>query len=332
MNATTSLRIKIIAAFVAIYIIWGSTYLAIRFAIETIPPLLMAGGRFLIAGTLLFLWARFRGGAALPTFSDVKKSSLVGALLLLGGNGMVVLAEQSVPSGLTALIIATEPLMIVTLEWMRRGGTRPVGKVAFGLLLGFAGVVFLIGPTNLSGSMNVDALGATMLMVASLSWAIGSLYASKAHIQTAPLMTASVQMLAGGALLFIAGAATGELGRLDISAITTTSMLSVLYLIAFGSLVGFTCYSWMLKVVKPSLASTYAYVNPVVAVFLGWLIAGELFTGQTIIAAIVILTGVVLILSDRKGNQQTQTTTRLVAEPDTVCEMEAVPISIEEKR
>ena len=205
MNPNTSLRIKIIAAFAAVYIIWGSTYLAIHYAIGTIPPLLMAGGRFAFAGALLFLWARFRSGAALPSFTDFKKASLIGALLLLGGNGMVVLAERTVPSGLTALLIATEPLMIVLLEWLRPGGKRPVGGIAFGLLLGFAGVVFLIGPSGFSGETSVDIIGAVMLMIASLSWAIGSLYASRANIHSAPLMTAAVQMLSGGALLIIAG-------------------------------------------------------------------------------------------------------------------------------
>ncbi len=305
MNANTSIRIKIIVAFGAVYIIWGSTYLAIHFAIETIPPLLMAGSRFIVAGSALFLWTFLRG-AELPSFSDFRKASLIGALLLLGGNGLVVLAEQSVPSGLTALIIATEPLMIVLLEMFRRGGTRPTGRVALGMFLGFAGVVFLIGPMHISGNSNVDVLGAAMLMIASFSWAIGSLYASRAIIKTQPLMTAAIQMLVGGVLLLGVGVVTGEGTGFSLSAISFSSFISVLYLIVFGSLIGFTCYSWMLKVVKPSLASTYAYVNPVVAVFLGWLIAGESLTWQMVIAAVVILTGVVLILTYKKDVQPTR--------------------------
>ncbi len=315
MNANTSLRVKLIAAFAAVYIIWGSTYLAIHFAIETIPPLLMAGTRFLFAGGVLFVWSYLRG-AEMPSFSDFKKASIIGALLLLGGNGMVVLAEKTVPSGLTALIIATEPLMIVLLDWFRRGGTKPTGRVALGMLLGFAGVVFLIGPMNISGNSEVDFWGAMMLMAASFSWAIGSLYASRATIKTQPLMTASIQMLVGGALLLTTGMVKGEGAEFSLAAVSFSSLFSMLYLVVFGSLIGYTCYSWMLKVVKPSLASTYAYVNPVVAVFLGWLIAGEAFTSQTAIAAVIILTGVVLILSYKKDDGETNVKSEAIATID----------------
>ena len=322
MNPNASLRIKIIGAFAAVYIIWGSTYLAIHYAIETIPPLLMAGSRFLTAGIILFIWARIKG-AGLPNFADFKKATFIGALLLLGGNGMVVLAERSVPSGLTALLIATEPLMIVLLEWFRKGGIRPAGRASIGLLTGLAGVAFLIGPSNLSSVSNVDLFGAMLLMFASLSWAFGSLYASRAHSHASPLMNAAVQMVMGGAFLLIVGSAVGETHGFILSNITFSSIISEAYLIVFGSLVGYTCYSWMLRVVKPSLASTYAYVNPVVAVFLGWLIAGEQLSVKTIIAAAIILAGVILILSQKKKEPEPET---MVAEPDVACELEPVTV------
>ncbi len=299
MKSTTSYRLKLIGAFAAVYIIWGSTYLAIHYAIETIPPLLMAGSRFVTAGLILFVFARIRG-AELPSLSDVKKSSLIGALLLLGGNGMVVLAEQTVPSGLTALIIATEPLMIVLLGWSLPGGIRPSGRTAFGLFLGFAGMIFLIGPLSLSGNLDVDLTGAMLVVGASFSWASGSLYASRVRTESHPLMAAAIQMLVGGVLLFLAGAVRGEMNNFTLSTVSATSLFSVVYLLVFGSLVGFTSYSWLLREVKPSLAATYAYVNPIVAVFLGWLIAGELITQRTVIAAVVILTGVLLILTRKK--------------------------------
>jgi drug/metabolite transporter (DMT)-like permease len=314
-NAST---LKLVLAFGAVYIIWGSTYLAIRYAIETLPPLLMAGSRFIIAGGILYAWARMRG-APRPEAGSWRRPALVGALLLLGGNGMVVLAEQSVPSGLTALLIATEPLMIVLLDWARPGGSRPIGKVAVGLALGFAGMVLLVGPAGIMGGGAVDPVGAGMIAIASLSWAAGSLYAARAKPQrTDATLAAAMQMLAGGVFLMAAGLVRGEAAGFSFADVSLRSLGAAAYLILFGSLVGFTSYSWLLRVTRPSVASTYAYVNPVVAVFLGWALAGEPVSLRTLVAATIIIGAVAMISakeepSDRK--RETGPSIREACEP-----------------
>lgn len=298
MGDGTVSRSRVIAAFAAVYIIWGSTYLAIRFAIETLPPFLMAGTRFLISGTLLYVIARARG-AERPDRRNWIATAVIGALLLLGGNGGVVWAEQRVPSGLAALLVATVPVWMVTLEWLR-GGTRPTRGVVAGLLLGMAGLAMLIGPGEFAGGRGADTLGAIVLVGASLSWAIGSIYSRGAPLPKSPLLTTGMEMLAGGVLLALLGLATGELGRLDVGAATAKSWLSLLYLILFGSLVGFTAYIWLLKVSTPAKVSTYAYVNPVVAVLLGWLFASEPLSLRMLLAAAVIIAGVALITITKK--------------------------------
>ncbi|HVG19150.1 MAG TPA: drug/metabolite exporter YedA [Blastocatellia bacterium] len=291
-------RLKLVLAFAAVYIIWGSTYLAIRYAIETLPPLLMAGVRFILAGAALYTWARLRGVTHSGRI-NWRSAAIIGGLLLLGGNGAVVLAERSVPSGLAALLIATEPLIIVLLDWARPGGARPSGRVALGVMLGLVGMVVLIGPVGIAGDSQVRFAGAALLVVATLSWAAGSLYAARTKVADSPLMTAAAQMLAGGALLLLAGLVTGEAGRFDAGQMSLRSIAAFGYLIIFGSLVGFTSYSWLLKVTPPSLASTYAYVNPVVAVLLGWAFAGEPLTLRTMLAAAIIIAAVVIITSYR---------------------------------
>lgn len=295
--------VKLFLAFAAVYVIWGSTYLAIKYAIETLPPLLMAGVRFLIAGGALYAWARVRGEAR-PMLISWRPSLVIGGLLLLGGNGFVVLAERDVPSGLAALLIATEPLMVVLLDWMRPGGSRPTSRVSFGLVLGLAGMALLVDPWGSGGAGEVHTLGALMLMAATISWAAGSLYAARSRQAASPMMAAAMQMLAGGALLLVVGLARGEASMIDMSAVSLRSMGAFLYLIIFGSLVGFTSYSWLLRTVSPSLASTYAYVNPVVAVLLGWALAGEAITPRTILAAAVIISAVVIITS--RGRARTR--------------------------
>jgi drug/metabolite transporter (DMT)-like permease len=289
-------RLKLVLAFAAVYIIWGSTYLAIRYAVETLPPLLFAGSRFIIAGGLLYGWARLRG-AAKPRPANWRTALVIGGLLLLGGNGAVVLAELSVPSGLAALLIATEPLMIVLLDWARPGGTRPAGRIAMGLALGMLGMFVLIGPASLAGASEVKLGGAALLIAATISWAAGSLYAANTRTHLSPILFAGMQMLAGGALLSIAGLLHGELHDFTFAAVSLRSVIALVYLILFGSLISFTSYSWLLRVTPPSLAATYAYVNPVVAVLLGWAFAGESLSLRTMIAAAVIILAVVLITS-----------------------------------
>jgi drug/metabolite transporter (DMT)-like permease len=284
-------RTRLLLAFASIYIVWGSTYLAIRFAIETIPPFFVAGSRHVVAGGLLYAWARARG-AAPPTRADWGTAAGLGALMLLGGNGAVTWAEQRIPSGLAAVIVATVPLWIVLLE-----GRRPTPRVAAGLMLGLAGIGLLVGPGELAGAGRVDLLGALVLVGGSLSWAIGSLRGRRAALPASPQVATAAQMLTGGALLLALGLATGEGARLAAAGVSPKSLLAVGYLVVFGSLIGFSAYVWLMRVSTPARVATYAYVNPVVAVALGAAFGGEPLTPRTLLASAVIVTGVVAIVS-----------------------------------
>jgi drug/metabolite transporter (DMT)-like permease len=283
-------RAGIIAALAAVYIIWGSTYLAIRFAVETLPPFLMAGVRFVVAGSVLYGWRRAKGFPR-PSPGQWRSATIVGALMLLGGNGGVVWAEQWIESGTAALIVATVPLWMVLLDWLGPGGRAPRKMIWAGIIVGLAGVAILFGAPD-DGEMYTA--GWVVLILASISWAVGSLYSRSARLP-APLLATGMQMLAGGALLLVAGVLTGELGGLDPSTFSTRSVLSLLYLIVFGALVGYSAYVWLLRVTTPAVASTYAYVNPVVAVFLGWVLAGEALTPRIMLASAVIVGSVALI-------------------------------------
>jgi drug/metabolite transporter (DMT)-like permease len=283
--------LQVAIALGAVYLIWGSTYLAIRFAIETIPPFLMAAVRYLTAGAMLYAWSRLRG-APRPSLVHWRSAVVLGALLLLLGNGGVVWSEQRLTSGMVALLICTEPLWIVLFVWTR-DRVRPAGRVLLGMLLGLAGLVMLIRPSSTTGG--IDLLGVAAMMVASAAWAWGSLYGQRAKLPSSPLLGTAMQMLGGGGLLLLLSAVTGEPARFHLAAVSAKSLLSLGYLIVFGALIAFTAYVWLLRVAPPVLVSTYAYVNPLVAVFLGWAIASEPITRGTLIAAAVILAGVVLI-------------------------------------
>lgn len=283
-------RVSVLAALVTVYILWGSTYLAIRFAVETLPPFLMAGVRFLIAGAILYGWRRLRGEPR-PTWIGWRAATVVGALLLLGGNGGVVWSEQWVESGTAALMVATVPFWMVLFDWIRPGGTRPRAVVWTGIVMGLIGVAMLVGRPDFSGG---HGMGELVLLFAAMSWAAGSLYARTPALPSSLLAT-GMEMLAGGVLLTVFGIAIGELGDVDPATFSTRSILAMAYLIVFGSLLGFTCYVWLLRVASPALVSTYAYVNPVVAVALGAMFAGEVLTPRIGVAAAVIVGGVVLI-------------------------------------
>ena len=287
-------RAEILLAFAAIYVIWGSTYLAIRFAIETLPPFLMAASRFLVAGPLLYAWARWRG-AARPAPGHWRAAAVVGALLLLGGNGAVVWAEQRVPSGVTALLVAMVPLWMVLLDWLRPGGVRPTLAVFSGVALGLAGLVLLVGPEQILGGEHVDHAGALALAFGCLTWSIGSVYSRHAPLPASPQLATAMEMVAGGALLLVASLARGEWQQLAAQAISLRSLAALAYLVVFGSLVALTAYVWLLRQTTPARVSTYAYVNPVVAMLLGWALAGEPLSARTLVAAAVIVGGVVLI-------------------------------------
>lgn len=294
--------ILLIAAFAAVYIFWGSTYLAIKYAIETMPPFLMAGSRFIVAGSILYVWARFSKDYEKPSFKHWRTSFIVGTLLLLGGNGGVVLAQHYISSSLAALLVATEPFWIVLLSWLWLKGTRPNWKVALGLLVGFFGVYLLIGGQGDSASSGSgQILGAIFVIAGAFSWALGSMYGLRATTPKSSALTAGMQMLSGGVVLTLVGFLKGEWTTFNIAEISANSWFAVVYLIIFGSLIGFTAYSWLLKNAQPAMVATYAYVNPIVAVFLGWLIAGETFTTQMLIGAGIIVGSVVLITSHDKN-------------------------------
>lgn len=290
----TPSRAKVYAAFAAVYVIWGSTYLGIRFALETLPPFLMAATRFLAAGAVLYAWARWRGAPS-PSPREWRRSGAVGGLLFLGGNGAVVWAQQFVPSGVAALLVATEPLLFVLLDSLRRR-ERPRRTVAVGLLLGLAGVAVLIGPGEILGGGRVEVAAALVLVAGAFSWAVGSLLSRSPRMPQSPAMATAATLLGGGALLLVASVARGEPFALDPAAISGRSLAALLYLFSFGSLVGFSAYLWILRVATPARAATYAYVNPVVAVLLGWAFAGEALTARMGIAAAVIAGSVALII------------------------------------
>jgi drug/metabolite transporter (DMT)-like permease len=291
-------RAQIIAAFASIYVIWGSTYLAIRYAVETMPPFVMGGARFLVSGTILYLWSRYRG-APRPTRIHWRNAIIAGGFLLLGGNGAVVWAEQFVPSGLTALLVSILPFWLVIIEWVRPPRRRPSVAVLIGLVLGFVGIIVLVGPSGVGGQGDVAPLGALVLILGSLSWAIGSFWSRDAQLPESGLLTTGMEMLGGGALMLIVGALSGEFAHFDVQAISKASAIGLLYLVTFGSLLGFTSYIWLLDKVSPARLGTYAYVNPLVAVMLGWAIAGERLTIRTGVAAAIVICAVALITTAR---------------------------------
>jgi drug/metabolite transporter (DMT)-like permease len=305
-NTPRPSRARIAAAFTAVYLVWGSTYLAIRYAVETLPPFLMGGARFLLAGALLYGWCRLRERAPRPTARGWAWAALVGFLMLGMGNGGVVWAETRVPSGITALIVATVALWVVLVEWVRPGGRRPTPLVAAGVLLGLVGVGVLVGPQRLGSGGGVDPIGALALNVAALAWAVGTLLARDARMPKPTLLGAAMQMLCGGAWLLLLGLVSGEAARFDPSRASAQSLIAVGYLVAFGSLVGYTAYIWLVAHVSPTQASTYAYVNPIVAVLLGWAIAGEPVSPRMLVASAVIV-GAVALVTLGQGKRKPET-------------------------
>ncbi len=292
MNAPS--RTALILAFTAIYLVWGSTYLGIRVAVETMPPFAMAGTRFCLAGALLFIWLRLRGAPA-PTARQLWVNAIIGTLLLLGGNGLVVWAEQFIPSGLTALLIGVGPLFIVLTEWAWPGGTRPTAITAGALLLGFIGVVWLAAPWENPTHGGLHVPGVVAILFACVFWALGSIYSRHAKHGADPLLASSLQMLGGGGALLVTAVLHGDFARLQFGHISARSWGAFAYLVLIGSLVGFSTFVWLMKNCPPARVSTYAYVNPIVAVFLGWLLLGEPITPRTLIAAAIIVAAVAII-------------------------------------
>lgn len=289
------MKTKTWAALLAVYIIWGSTYLGIRFAVETIPPFLHAAMRFLLSGSLLFIWRRAAGDPA-PTTRQWRSAAIVGALLLVGGNGLIAWSEQTIPSGIAALLVSTIPLFMVLMEALRPGGARPGPLQIAGLLLGFGGVALLSAPAIWSaGAERLNPVGLGAALLSACLWSLGSLYQRRADLPASVLLFTGMEMLAGSLGLFVLSGLTGEFGRLDIFAISTRSLLGLAYLVTFGSLVGFVSYGWLLRHAPVSLVATYPYVNPLVAILLGAWLAQETLNLRVLVAAAIIIGAIILI-------------------------------------
>ena len=293
----------VLAAFAAVYVIWGSTYLCIHLAIQSIPPLLMAGSRFVLAGALLYAVMRARG-AARPDAGHWVNSVLIGALLLLGGNGGVTWAQQTVPTNIAALLVAATPLWMNLFDWLRPRGSRPRFAVVCGLVLGFAGVALIIMGRDHLGHRVVAPLGAIVLLLSTITWASGSVYSKYVRQPASALLAIAMQMICGGVILLLAGAALGEARQLHPGAITAASAAAFAYLTLMGSLVGFTAYVWLLQVSTPARVSTYAYVNPLIAVLLGRLVLDEPFPKSLALAAGLILGAVILTTTARMKKEE----------------------------
>ena len=296
-------RLRIWIALIALYISWGSTYLAIRFAVETMPPFLMAASRFLIAGGVLYLWRRASGDPR-PRRIEWRAAGVVALFLLIGGNGGLTWSEQYVTSGMAALLVGSAPLWMALFDAVRpfgwpkasSSGGSPNWLTWIGLILGFGGIVLLIEPSYLSDSQLVtQPIGVIVVLLAAVSWAIGSLYNRDATLPNSPLLGTGMEMLLASVGFLILATLTGEWGRLELSAITARSLWSFAYLVVFGAWVGFGAYTWLLRVAPTPLVSTYAYVNPLIAIFMGYLLAQEPLTPRIMVAALIIVSAVALI-------------------------------------
>ncbi|MFS0838805.1 EamA family transporter [Paenibacillus sp. 1P03SA] len=290
----------IAAALLSVYLFWGGTYLGMKIAIETIPPFTMGGVRFLTAGFILYILARMKGETR-PNAREWRGAGITGALLLLGGNGIVAWAEQRVPSAVASLLVATVPLWMLLFSWAGPGRKKPSAGVVTGIVLGFAGIVILVVHPGSSSGRSLDMAGIAALLLASVSWSIGSLYSRKANLPGSPLLSTAVQMIVGGSLLLIVSLLLGEWSGFKPGAVSLRSFAALGYLIAFGSIVSYTAYIWLLKHAEPVLVSTYAFVNPVVAVFLGWFLGGEQLSSSSLTAACFIVAAVAVITVSGKS-------------------------------
>src|SRR5882762_1329251 len=301
-------RSLVIIAFAALYVIWGSTYLGIKFSIETIPPFLMAGARFVLAGMIMYAiaWSQgsllrrsdCEGRIGKSTWANWRTSFIIGACLLLGGNGGVTISEQYIDSGLAALVVAIVPIYIVLLGWATGMAPRPTPVMWMGLAGGFVGVGTLFGSglhLHSSGGRN-PVIGISILLVTSFIWSAGSIYSRVAKHAASPFLTAAQQMICGGILLLLVGVVTGELPRFHPSSISILSFGSFVYLVLIGAVVGYTAYIWLLRHCDPAKVATYAYVNPIVAVLLGTFFAGETLTVRTLVAAALIIGSVAVVI------------------------------------
>jgi drug/metabolite transporter (DMT)-like permease len=292
-------RIYLILAFAAVYLIWGSTYLAIRFSIQSFPPFLMSGVRYFVAGSIMYIIARASGSPA-PLRVHWRSAAIIGALLLLMGNGLIAWAEEKVPSGMTALMVATVPLWFVVLYWLFFNGPKPSLRIIAGLILGFGGIFILIGPDQLTGDGHLPFIRLAAIVIATIGWTFGSLYAKGAKLPSSAVLVTGMQMFCGGVFMVIAGSLKGEWADFQPAQVSYASIVALVYLIIFGSMIGFSAYSWLVRVAPPSKVSTYAYVNPVIAVFLGWAMGGEKLQWYALVGAAAIVLSVIIITSAPK--------------------------------
>ena len=288
-------RTRLILAFAAVYLIWGSTYLGIRFAIDTIPPFLMAGVRFILGGSMLYVWARLQG-ASNPSGPEIRRAAFTGMLMMVGGTGAVTWAEQVVPSGLTALMVGTLPLWIALFNWLRPNGHRPSAIMLAGMAIGTFGVAMLVMPGRFAGADHISGIGAAVLVTGCALWAIGSLYSRHSPAPQSQTMSAAIQLFVAGPAILGLSFLTGEWRAFDINLVSILSVASLLYLAVFGT-IAFAAYLWLLRAASPARAATYAYVNPIVAVFLGSTLGDEPFALRTAISAVIIIIAVFLIIS-----------------------------------
>jgi drug/metabolite transporter (DMT)-like permease len=286
----------LVVSFLAVYVLWGATFFAMRVGLQSFPPLLLAGTRHLSVGLVLFPLLRWKTGIR-PTATQWKTAAITGLLLLCIGNGGVCVAEQTVPSGIAALLVATVTLWMVIVDWLRPGGHKPSARILSGIVMGFAGMVILVGPAKLGNSGRVDPKGAGILILASFAWACGSLWSKHGALPSSPMLGVAMQGLCGGAALWIAGALSGEVAQFHPLAVTRQAWLAVGYLVVFGSCIGFTAFLYILKKSTAARVGTYAFVNPIVALVVGWLLGGEAFTLRTLLAAAIILTAVVVVIT-----------------------------------
>ena len=290
---------KLLAAFAAIYFLWGSNFLAIRYAAEAMPPFLMMGVRCLIAGSILYAWARFKEGARVQP-GQWRPAWSVGTLLFLGCHGLLAWAEQTVPSGIAALVLATIPVWLTILDWAS-GGVRPAWQAMLGLVLGFAGLAVLVTARSpAAGGLALPLAGTLVLMLSAFCWAAGSILSRRVSVPENLVLSSGMQLLAGGVSLVAFGMAIGEPESLHAASFALRGILGFAYMIVFSSLIGFTAYMWLLRVSTPTLVGTYAFVNPVVALFVGWAFAAEPLTARTLLATFIIVAGVAIIVSTRK--------------------------------
>ncbi|HEY4248328.1 MAG TPA: EamA family transporter [Lacunisphaera sp.] len=301
----TPTKAAIIAGFATIYLLWGSTYLGIKIAVETLPPFLMASARFFVAGTIVTVWIACTGRFK-ATRRQWIDNSLIGGFLLLGGNGVVSWSEQKIPSGVSTLVVSLGPLFIVLLDWAvfkfsrdKTRGTRPTWTTFVGVGLGIVGLVVLVAPNLGEGQSQLDPWRASGLVLACFSWSVGSIYTRYARTPAEPFTAAAIQMLAGSVWLIVVSLLMGEPEHFRLSAASSRSLFAWGYLIVAGSLVGFTTFVWLMKHCTPARVSTFAYVNPVVAVFLGWMLAHETVGPTMLIAAAIIIAGVAIITASK---------------------------------